>query len=62
MNEISRLYKEKMIELSEYQKQYDRETGHSKIEQKQHKWELKIKSELHSLKQFSNPILEIELN
>lgn len=62
MDKISRLYKGKMIELSQYQKQYDRETGHSKVEIKQREWELKIKSELQSLTQFANPTLEIELN
>ncbi|MFT6166236.1 MAG: hypothetical protein ACJASF_000922 [Vicingaceae bacterium] len=61
MNEISRLYEEKMIELSKYHKQYDRETGHSTIEKKQNEWESKIKSELITLKRFANPTLEIEL-
>lgn len=62
MNEVSRLYEDKMNELSQHQKRYDRETGHSTIKQKQKEWESKIKSELLALKLFSNPNVEIEIN
>lgn len=61
MNEISRLYEDKMKELSQYQRQYDRETDHSTIEEKQNEWELKIKSELIALKRFAYHTIEMEL-
>ena len=35
MNEISRMYEDKMNELSKYQIRYDRETSHSTMEEKQ---------------------------
>jgi len=62
MNEFSRMYEDKMNELSKYPLRYDRETSHSTMEEKQKEWESKIKSELLALKLFSNPNVEIEIN
>jgi len=61
MNEVSKMYEEHMHELTQCQRRYDRETDHSIQVDKQEEWDFKIKSELLTLKQFTNPSIEIEL-
>jgi hypothetical protein len=61
MNEISEMYKHSMKELTEYQKQYDKESEHSINEFKQKEWEGIVFKRLSELKPFESSEIEISL-
>ena len=61
MNDVSKMYEENIYELTKCQRLYDKETDHSISVKEQKRWETKIRSELASLKEFSNPKIVINL-
>lgn len=60
-HKIEKMYKSTFQNYSEFQDQYDEETEHSLNEQKQEEWNNRIANELVELREYSNPIITIEL-
>ena len=52
--EMSNLYKDQFTKLGEYQKEYDKETNHSRITKKQAKWAKDVQEALDNLDGFKD--------
>jgi len=59
--EVDRLYKANDKELVNFQLQYDKETKHSQIEEKQKVWDQKIDRELKALAKYDKEIIKISV-
>jgi hypothetical protein len=60
-SQLSDLFHKYNTELSEYESEYDKETNHSKIEEKQKKWEINIPKELEKLKDYKDTLVVISV-
>lgn len=60
LNEYTNVYYQLTAERDAYQAQYDLETNHSKIEEKQIEWNQKIREDLASFSKYTQLTFEVE--